>query len=36
MAWQLHNDKIAGRTFTGPDCTLCRDFRWNVSRKMIN
>ena len=36
MAWQLHNDKIAGRTFTGPDCTLCRDFRWNVFRKMIN
>ncbi|HEV8491264.1 MAG TPA: hypothetical protein VGR76_03295 [Candidatus Angelobacter sp.] len=36
MAWQLHNDKIASRTFTGPDCTLCRDFRWNVSRKMIN
>jgi dienelactone hydrolase len=36
MAWQLHNDKTAARTFTGPDCTLCRDYRWVVSRKGIN
>lgn len=36
MAWQLHNDKIAARTFTGPDCTLCRDYRWVVYRKGIN
>jgi hypothetical protein len=35
MAWQLHNDKIAARTFTGPDCTLCRDYRWVVYRKGI-
>ena len=36
MAWQLHNDKIAARTFTGADCTLCRDYRWVVYRKGIN
>jgi len=35
LGWQLHNDKIAARTFTGPDCTLCRDYRWVVSRKGI-
>ena len=36
MAWQLHNDKIAARTFTGADCTLCRDYRWVVYRKHID
>jgi hypothetical protein len=35
LAWQLHQDRIAARTFTGPDCTLCRDFRWVVYRKGI-
>ncbi len=35
IAWQLHGDKIAARTFTGPDCTLCRDYRWTVHRKRI-
>jgi hypothetical protein len=32
----LHKDSVAARTFTGPDCTLCRDFRWTVYRKGIN
>ena len=35
LAWQLHQDRVAARTFTGPDCTLCRDFRWVVYRKGI-
>jgi len=36
LAWWLNNDKISARTFTGPDCTLCRDFRWVVHQKGIN
>jgi len=35
LAWQLHRDQVAARTFTGPDCTLCRDYRWIVHRKGI-
>ena len=35
LDWQLHKDRVAARTFTGPDCTLCRDFRWVVYRKGI-
>lgn len=35
LAWQLHKDAVAARTFTGSDCTLCRDYRWNVYRKGI-
>lgn len=35
LAWQLDHDAVAGRTFTGPDCELCRDFRWQVHRKGI-
>jgi hypothetical protein len=35
LGWQLHRDQIAARTFTGPDCTLCRDYRWIVHRKGI-
>lgn len=35
LAWQLHQDRVAARTFTGPDCVLCRDFRWVVYRKGI-
>lgn len=35
LAWQLRHDTVAARTFTGPDCTLCRDYRWVVSRKGI-
>ena len=35
LDWQLHKDHVAARTFTGPDCTLCRDFRWVVYRKGI-
>jgi hypothetical protein len=35
LNWQFNHDEIAGRTFTGPDCILCRDFRWRVYRKGI-
>lgn len=35
LDWQLNHDEIAARTFTGPDCELCRDFRWQVHRKRI-
>lgn len=35
LDWQLNHDPIAARTFTGPHCELCRDFRWNVRRKAI-
>jgi hypothetical protein len=35
LAWQLNNDSVAAHTFTGPDCTLCRDYRWVVYRKKI-
>jgi len=35
LAWQLHHDQIAARTFVGADCELCRDYRWNVYKKGI-
>lgn len=35
LNWQFKHDAVAGRTFTGPDCVLCRDFRWQVHRKGI-
>lgn len=35
LQWHFDGNKTAARTFTGPDCTLCRDFRWVVSRKGI-
>jgi hypothetical protein len=30
LVWQLHHEPIAARTFTGRDCTLCRNYRWTV------
>ena len=35
LNWQLNQDEIAGRTFIGAHCELCRDFRWQVHRKGI-
>jgi hypothetical protein len=35
LDWHLNGDRVAARTFVGADCTLCRDFRWNVYRKGI-
>jgi hypothetical protein len=31
--YQLKGDKIAARTFVGPDCTLCTNPLWEVKRK---
>lgn len=33
LRWQLKGDRQAARTFTGSDCTLCRDPNWTVQRK---
>ncbi len=33
LDWQFNHDEVAGRMFTGSDCVLCRDFRWQVHRK---
>jgi hypothetical protein len=35
LDWQFNHDPIAARTFIGPHCELCRDFRWHVHRKGI-
>ncbi len=35
LDWQFNHDAVAGHTFTGPDCELCHDFRWQVKRKGI-
>ncbi len=35
LNWQFNHDEIAGSTFIGPNCELCRDFRWEVHRKGI-
>lgn len=36
LDWRLKGDAAAGRTFAGPDCTLCTDPAWNVVRKGID
>ena len=33
LDWQLLGDAGAAKTFVGPDCGLCRDPKWTVSRK---
>ncbi len=35
-SWQLRGDREAGRMFSGPNCTLCREATWHVQRKKIN
>lgn len=35
-AWQLRGDREAGRMFTGPNCTLCREPAWHVQKKNID
>jgi len=35
LDWQFNHDAIAARTFIGPHCELCRDFRWQVHSKGI-
>jgi len=36
LEWQLRGDPTAAKSFTGPDCTLCRDPAWKVERKHID
>ena len=33
LRWQLKADKEAGKMFTGPTCSLCKDPNWTVKRK---
>lgn len=33
LDWQLFGDQAAAKVFMGPDCGLCRDPQWTVSRK---
>jgi hypothetical protein len=33
LRWQLKGDKVAGKVFTGTDCSLCKDPNWAVQRK---
>lgn len=33
LRWQLKGDKDAGKVFTGPACSLCKDPNWTVQRK---
>jgi hypothetical protein len=35
ILWRLYGNQAAARTFEGPECGLCRDFRWVVHRKGI-
>jgi len=35
LDWHFNGDRVASRTFVGPECTLCRDYRWVVYRKGI-
>ena len=35
-AWQLKRDRVAGRMFTGANCTLCREPTWHVQKKGID
>lgn len=35
LAWQLRGDAAAGRTFRGPQCTLCEDPGVTIERKNI-
>jgi hypothetical protein len=35
-AWHLRGDREAGRMFTGPNCTLCREPTWHAQKKNID
>jgi hypothetical protein len=36
LKWQFKNDAEAGKMFLGPNCGLCQDSAWHVSKKGIN
>jgi hypothetical protein len=35
LKWRFDGDQAAAKHFVGPDCTLCRNYRWAVYRKGI-
>lgn len=35
LRWQFKGDPGAAKMFAGPDCTLCRDPKWHVSKKKM-
>jgi hypothetical protein len=35
LDWQLKGDSDASRDFSGPDCRLCTDARWEIVQKQI-
>ena len=36
LKWQLKKDKEAGKMFTGKDCGLCKDEKWEFMKKNID
>lgn len=36
LQWQLRGDQNAAKTFTGPDCLVCKDPQWTVKRKKFD
>ena len=36
LQWRLRGDESAGKMFSGPNCTLCTDPTWHVSKKNMN
>lgn len=35
LKFQFKGDKVAGKMFTGKDCTLCKDKNWDVASKNL-
>jgi dienelactone hydrolase len=35
LKWQLKGDEIAEKMFAGPDCSLCKDTKWEYKKKKI-
>ena len=36
LKWQFQGDQEAGKMFQGPQCGLCQDPRWHVSKKKMD
>jgi dienelactone hydrolase len=35
LKWQLKKDETAGKMFSGPSCSLCKDDKWKFEKKKI-
>ena len=35
LKWQLKGDKTAEKLFSGPDCGLCKDTKWEYKKKKM-